>query len=115
MAAEDLIRVVIVDDHGMVRRGMRSYLSIFDDIEVVGEASNGREALDQLQAVGTSGAGPDVVLVDLAMEPIDGVATTRDDRHTIECVPCGGDEVLSVKRERQATSMLPVYSAIEPS
>ena len=41
----EAIRVFVVDDHGMVRRGVRSYLSIFDDIEVIGEAANGRDAL----------------------------------------------------------------------
>jgi DNA-binding NarL/FixJ family response regulator len=77
-AAEDLIRVFIVDDHGMVRRGMRSYLSIFDDMEVVGEAANGRDALDCLRTMAARGQSPDVVLMDLAMEPVDGVAATRE-------------------------------------
>ena len=77
------IRVFIVDDHGMVRRGMRAYLSIFDDIEVVGEAANGRDALDQLPRMAASGTPPDVVLMDLAMEPIDGVTATRELRVTL--------------------------------
>jgi DNA-binding NarL/FixJ family response regulator len=81
-AGVELIRVFIVDDHGMVRRGMRSYLSIFDDIEVVGEAANGREALDRVRTMAASGSPPDVVLMDLAMEPIDGVTTTRQLRAT---------------------------------
>jgi len=72
------IRVFIVDDHGIVRRGVRSYLSIFDDIEVVGEAASGEEALDRLEAMAAGGAPPDVVLMDLAMEPLDGVAATRE-------------------------------------
>lgn len=72
------IRVFIVDDHGMVRRGMRSYLSIFDDIEVVGEAAEGLEALTRLRAMANAGAAPDVVLMDLAMEPVDGIAATRE-------------------------------------
>jgi DNA-binding NarL/FixJ family response regulator len=82
-AIEHPIRVFIVDDHGMVRRGMRAYLSIFDDIEVVGEAANGRDALDQLPRMAASGTPPDVVLMDLAMEPIDGVAATRELRVTL--------------------------------
>jgi DNA-binding NarL/FixJ family response regulator len=77
------IRVFIVDDHGVVRRGVRSYLSIFDGIEVVGEAANGREALDRLHAMAAQGAAPDVVLMDLAMEPVDGVAATRELRATM--------------------------------
>jgi DNA-binding NarL/FixJ family response regulator len=72
------IRVFIVDDHGMVRRGMRSYLSIFDDIDVTGEAAGGREALDRLYAMAAAGEAPDVVLMDLAMAPVDGVAATRE-------------------------------------
>lgn len=79
----DRIRVFIVDDHGVVRRGMRSFLSIFDDIEVVGEAADGRGALDRLRAMGAAGAAPHVVLMDLAMEPIDGVAATRQLRATM--------------------------------
>ncbi len=76
--ANELIRVFVVDDHGVVRRGVRSYLSIFDDIEVIGEAANGREALDRLDAMAADGELPDVVLMDLAMEPVDGVAATRE-------------------------------------
>ena len=76
--ANELIRVFVVDDHGVVRRGVRSYLSIFDDIEVVGEAANGREALDRLDAMAADGELPDVVLMDLAMAPVDGVAATRE-------------------------------------
>jgi DNA-binding NarL/FixJ family response regulator len=81
--AEQPIRVFIVDDHGMVRRGVRSYLSIFDDIEVVGEAAGGREALDSLHAMDSAGEAPDVVLMDLAMEPVDGVEATRELRATM--------------------------------
>jgi DNA-binding NarL/FixJ family response regulator len=77
------IRVFIVDDHGMVRRGMRSYLSIFDDIEVVGEAANGRQALERVGAMAAGGLPPDVVLMDLAMEPVDGVAATRQLRASV--------------------------------
>ena len=74
---EETIRVFIVDDHGMVRRGVRSYLSIFDDIEVVGEAGDGREAVDRVRAMAARDDAPHVVLMDLAMEPVDGVTATR--------------------------------------
>jgi DNA-binding NarL/FixJ family response regulator len=76
--ADEVIRVFVVDDHGVVRRGVRSYLSIFDDIEVIGEAADGREALESLDALAANAALPDVVLMDLAMEPVDGVAATRE-------------------------------------
>lgn len=75
-------RVVLVDDHGVVRRGLRSYLGIFPDLEVVGEAGHGDEALAvlaQLAHDGRSGP-PHVVLMDLAMSPMDGVTATREIR-----------------------------------
>src|SRR5207237_6948169 len=80
---EERIRVFVVDDHGLVRRGVRSYLSIFDDIEVVGEAANGREALERLHRMDLASDAPHVVLMDLAMEPVDGVAATRELRATM--------------------------------
>jgi DNA-binding NarL/FixJ family response regulator len=63
----DRIRVFIVDDHKVVRRGLRTFLAAYDDLEVVGEAGNGQEALDQVGRV-----DPDVVLMDLLMPEIDG-------------------------------------------
>jgi DNA-binding NarL/FixJ family response regulator len=75
--SEDTIRVFLVDDHGVVRRGLRSYLGIFDDIEVVGDASDGQLALAEIGRLRGENRSPDVVLMDLAMEPLDGVETTR--------------------------------------
>ena len=66
------IRVMIVDDHGMVRRGLLTYLKNEADVQVVGEARDGQEAVQlcaQLQ--------PDVILMDLLMPKLDGVAATR--------------------------------------
>jgi DNA-binding NarL/FixJ family response regulator len=65
------IRVLLVDDHGMVRRGLRGYLELLDDIEIVGEAENGRQALEAARAL-----RPDVVLMDLLMPEMDGIAAT---------------------------------------
>jgi len=65
------IRVLIVDDHAMVRRGMRDFLDLHDDLEVVGEAANGVEALAQ-----TAALLPDVVVMDLLMPDLDGIAAT---------------------------------------
>jgi NarL family two-component system response regulator LiaR len=66
------IRVLIVDDHGVVRQGLRTYLELLDDIEVIGEAENGLEALGQVRQ-----HRPDVVLMDLVMPEMDGIEATR--------------------------------------
>jgi DNA-binding NarL/FixJ family response regulator len=70
------IRVLVVDDHRMVREGLRSYLELIDDITMVGDASDGRSALDWLARAKVHGALPDVVLMDLLMEPMDGIEAT---------------------------------------
>jgi two-component system, NarL family, response regulator LiaR len=67
------IRVLIVDDHGMVREGLRAYLELEPDIQVVGEARDGEEGVRRAQEL-----QPDVVLMDLVMPNMDGVdATSR--------------------------------------
>jgi DNA-binding NarL/FixJ family response regulator len=71
------IRVFLADDHGVVRRGMRAYLDLIDDIDVVGEAANGREALDRIAVLEPTGQLPDVVLMDLLMPVMDGIEATR--------------------------------------
>jgi len=73
---EGVVRVLIVDDHAVVRRGIRAYLEVLDDLEVVAEAGNGVEALARLDALSVHGELPDVVLVDLLMPKMDGVTTT---------------------------------------
>ena len=69
------IRVVIADDHGVVRKGIRDLLSDEDDIAVVGEARNGHEAVDMATAL-----QPDVVVMDIAMPELSGVEATRQIR-----------------------------------
>jgi NarL family two-component system response regulator LiaR len=72
MSKSESIRVMIVDDHGMVRKGLMAYLGNENDLDVIGEARNGREAVelcDQLR--------PDIVLMDLIMPEMGGVAATR--------------------------------------
>ena len=67
------IRVLIVDDHAMVRRGMRDFLDLHDDLEVVGEAPDGQAALEA-----TATLRPDVVVMDLVMPVLDGIAATAE-------------------------------------
>jgi len=72
MAPSDPIRVLVVDDHAVVRSGLRAVLLAFDDLKMAGEAGSGEEALrmcEQLQ--------PHVVLMDLVMPGMDGTAATR--------------------------------------
>jgi DNA-binding NarL/FixJ family response regulator len=65
------IRVLLVDDHAMVRRGMRDFLELHDDIEIVGEAIDGGDAIAQAGAL-----RPDIVVMDLMMPGIDGIEAT---------------------------------------
>ncbi|MEA2518223.1 MAG: hypothetical protein QOF49_303 [Chloroflexota bacterium] len=63
------IRVLLVDDHGVVRRGLRGYLELLGDIEIVGEAENGLRAIERSAAL-----IPDVILMDIVMPQLDGIA-----------------------------------------
>jgi two-component system, NarL family, response regulator LiaR len=65
------IKVLLVDDHAVVRQGLRMFLSLDKELEIVGEASNGKEALALARQV-----QPDVVLMDLLMPGMDGIAAT---------------------------------------
>lgn len=72
MTSTELIRVMLVDDHDMVRRGLAAFLQVKADLELVGEARDGSEALDVCREV-----QPDVILMDLVMPEMDGAAATR--------------------------------------
>jgi DNA-binding NarL/FixJ family response regulator len=71
----NLIQVLIVDDHAMVRKGLRALLNEYEDIRVIGEASNGFKAVEL-----TKQLDPDVILMDLAMPLMDGVETIKQIR-----------------------------------
>jgi NarL family two-component system response regulator LiaR len=66
------VRILLVDDHAMVRRGLAAFLKAFDDLELAGEAADGAEAVRSCGEV-----QPDVVLMDLMMPGMDGVAAIR--------------------------------------
>jgi NarL family two-component system response regulator LiaR len=70
-----VIRVLIVDDHAVVRRGLRTFLELQHEIDVVGEAEDGDEAVAAVEEL-----GPDVVLMDLVMPRVDGIEAIRQVR-----------------------------------
>lgn len=93
------IRVLLVDDHAVVRRGLRGFLDLLDDIEVVGEAENGREAVDVARST-----RPDVILMDLLMPEMGGleaIAAIKRDQPAVEIVA-----VTSFIEEEKVTSAL---------
>jgi DNA-binding NarL/FixJ family response regulator len=73
MPESERIRVLIVDDHAIVRRGLRGLLEIVDDMEVVGDAADGEQAVCLAEV-----RDPDVVLMDLVMPVKDGITATRE-------------------------------------
>jgi NarL family two-component system response regulator LiaR len=72
MSERNPIRLMLVDDHQMVRNGLKTFLMVHKDLELVGEAANGEQALSLLDRT-----RPDVVLMDLKMPGLDGIQTTR--------------------------------------
>jgi NarL family two-component system response regulator LiaR len=72
------IRILIADDHGIVRQGLRMYLQLDPDLEVVGEASDGKDALEQALRL-----RPDIVLMDILMPVMDGLQATTAIRRAL--------------------------------
>ena len=79
-APDESIGVLVVDDHEVVRRGLLAFLDSEPDIEVVGQAGGGAQALDLLASMESEGRLPDVIVMDLQMAPIDGIESTRQVR-----------------------------------
>lgn len=69
------VRVLLVDDHAVVRQGLKLFLGLDPDIQVIGEAANGEEAVQEAQRL-----RPDVIVMDLMMPVMDGIAATRQIR-----------------------------------
>ena len=95
------IKVLIVDDHTLVRAGIRSLLSLVSDIEVVGEASDGKEALSKVGHL-----KPDVVLMDLAMPVMGGLEATRRLRRNFP-----GIKVLALTQYDDSEYVIPIIEA----
>lgn len=85
------IRIVVVDDHSVVRQGLRMFLSLDPELEVIGEASNGQEAIEQVKKL-----KPDVVLMDLLMPVMDGITATQ-----------------IIRREHSETEVIALTSVLE--
>ena len=78
----DPIKVLLVDDHQVVRRGLRTFLEVQDDIEVVGEAADGAVVVPLVATL-----RPDVVVLDIRMPLVDGIQATRDLHRKVENPP----------------------------
>ena len=101
MATAAKVRVLIVDDHQVVRQGLRTFLELHDDLEVVGEADNGATAVDLARRL-----KPDIVLMDLVMPGLDGIAATRQVR-ALE----GGPQVIALTSFAEDDKVFPVIQA----
>jgi DNA-binding NarL/FixJ family response regulator len=95
------IKVLIVDDHTLVRDGIRALLTLVADIEVIGEAANGKEAIEKTEEL-----GPDVVLMDLAMPGMVGLEATRRIRRQFP-----GVKVLALTQYDDSEYVIPVIEA----
>jgi DNA-binding NarL/FixJ family response regulator len=106
------ISVLVVDDHAVVRRGLLAFLESEPDIDVVGDASGGTQALEVLARLDSEGRRPDVVLMDLQMEPVDGIESTRQlrarykDVEVVALTSFGEDERLHAALEAGASGYL---------
>lgn len=82
------ISLLLVDDHPIVRAGLRAVFDAFDDMQVVAEAGDGAEALEILRALTEAGTPPHAVIMDIQMKPMNGIDATR------EITRAGGPPVL---------------------
>jgi DNA-binding NarL/FixJ family response regulator len=110
--SDDRIRVLVVDDHAVVRRGLRAFLDSEPDLEVVGAAEGGTQALDLLEGLDSQRRRPRVVVMDLQMRPVDGVESTRriraryDDVEVVVLTSFADDELVRAALEAGASGYL---------
>jgi DNA-binding NarL/FixJ family response regulator len=108
----DKISVLVVDDHAVVRRGLLAFLDSEPDLEVVGDADGGTQALDILARLDSEGRRPDVVVMDLQMQPLDGIHSTRqiraryDDVEVVALTSFGEEERVHAALEAGASGFL---------
>ncbi len=95
------IRVLLADDHAILREGIRALLSLSKDIEVVGEAGDGQAAIDRVGEL-----SPDVVLMDIAMPGLDGLEATRRIKERFE-----GVKVLILTQHENREYVFPILKA----
>ncbi|MFG3246103.1 response regulator [Streptomyces sp. NPDC048187] len=109
----EAIKVLLVDDHQVVRRGLRTFLEVQDDIEVVGEAADGAEGVDRAQEL-----RPDVILMDVKMPGTDGVDALRRlrelDNHARVLVVTSFTEQRTVVPALRAGAAGYVYKDVDP-
>jgi NarL family two-component system response regulator LiaR len=97
----EAIRVLLVDDHAVVREGLRTFLQLQDGIEIVGEAADGEEAVREAERL-----RPDVILMDLVMPKLDGVGAMRQLRRRLP-----GSRVIVLTSFAQDDRLLPAIQA----
>jgi DNA-binding NarL/FixJ family response regulator len=108
----DKISVVVVDDHAVVRRGLLSFFNSESDLEVVGDADGGAQALELIARLDSDGRRPDVVVMDLQMEPLDGIESTRriraryDDVEVVALTSFGEEQRVQAALEAGASGYL---------
>lgn len=100
-AMEEKIKVLIVDDHQVVRQGLRTFLELNEDILVVGEAVDGKDAVES-----TVRLKPDVVLMDLVMPRVDGIAATSQIKSL-----CGDTKVIALTSFTEDEKVFPAIQA----
>ncbi|HJT19491.1 MAG TPA: response regulator transcription factor [Nitrospira sp.] len=96
MATERMIRVIVVEDHALLREGLQTFLESFGDVKIVGEAVSGEEALEKVERI-----LPDVVVMDINIHHMDGITATRKIHGRYPTIPIVGLTVLSRKSSFQ--------------